>query len=317
MPSFSDWLKASWEEYRRRWPVLMGVAGLTGAATLAGGFLPLLPAAVLTLGGFGSPWAVWGAASLAALCAALWLSTWGQAALTRAALSDDPAAACLSRGWALTASFGWVFTLILLAVAGGWYLLILPGILLSVLLFPAPLIVADGEAVGVEALALSWARVRPRFGAVALRLAAAGLIAAAPGWLPYIGWLVAMLWSPIGLVLLARLGRDLRAADPAPERPRWMGAAVAGLSLVFVLGTAAFGWAMAAGARAAMDAMGGPEGLAARVKPESAQAYVEALGRGDEEGAKKALAEVVAQLKTAPPSSQTVVSTAAFSGAAP
>lgn len=308
MPAFADWLKGAWADFRRRWTVLLAVAGLAGAATLLGAFLPLLAAALLSLAGAGPAWAVWGAGAAAALLAALWLSTWGQAALTRAALTDEPAAACLKEGWALTGAFGWAFTLILLAVAGGWCLLILPGLLLSVLLFPAPLIVADGEARGVAALALSWARVRPRLATVALRLAAAGLIAAAPGWLPYVGWLIAMFWSPIGLVLLARLARDLRAAEPAPEAPRWMGAAVAALALVFVAGTALAGYAAQRGARAALAAVGGPEGLAARVRPESAQAYVDALGRGDDEGAKKALDEVLAELR---------VSSAAPAGAAP
>ncbi|MBI3564268.1 MAG: hypothetical protein HY079_03620, partial [Elusimicrobia bacterium] len=259
MPAFSDWVKASWEDYRRRWLVLLGVAGITGAATLAGAFLPLLPALILSLAGVGPAWAVWGLGALGALLAALWLSTWGQAAMTRAALTDESAAACLKEGWALTGAFGWAFTLIVLAVAGGWCLLILPGLLLSVLLFSAPLIVADGEARGVAALALSWARVRPRLATVALRVAAAGLIAAAPGWLPHVGWLIAMFWTPIGLVLLARLARDLRAAEPAPETPRWMGAAVTVLALVFVGGTTLAGWAAARGARAALAAVGGPE----------------------------------------------------------
>ncbi|MBI3563660.1 MAG: hypothetical protein HY079_00530 [Elusimicrobia bacterium] len=56
------------------------------------------------------------------------------------------------------------------------------------------------------------------------------------------------------------------------------------------------------------------------MRPESAQAYVDALGRGDDEGAKKALDEVLAQLRAAPAEPagpQALVSTAAFSGAAP
>jgi len=319
MPSFADWLRASFDDYRRRWAVLLAVAGMSGAAALLGGFLPFVPAGLLSLAGVGPAWAVWGSATLVSLCAVLWLSTWAQAAATRAALTDDGAAECLKKGWALTGAFGWVLTMTLLAVAGGWFLLVAPGLVLSVLLFLAPMITASGEADGVRALALSWARVRPRFGLVAARVLAASLLAAAPGWIPYVGWLIAMFWAPFGLVAVARLEKDVRAADPAPAAPAWMGGAVAALSLVFVLGTAAAGFAAARGARAAMDLLVGPDGLAARVRPETAQAYVEALGRGDEDGAKKALDEIMTQVRTAPAAGtpQTVVSTAAFSGALP
>jgi MFS family permease len=322
MPSFADWIKASWADYRRRWAVLLGVAGTSGACALLGGFLPFVPAGLLTAAGVGPAWAVWGLASLVAVLVVLWASTWAQAAVTRAALTDDAAAACLKRGWAMTGAFGWVLTLTMLAVAGGWVLLIVPGLLLSVLFFLAPMIVASGEATGLPAMALSWGRVKPRFGLVATRIVAAGLIAAAPGWLPYIGWLIAMFWTPFGLVLVARLEKDLRAADPTPAVPSGLGAAIAALSLIFIFGTAAAAFTANHLIRSEIAAYGGPEAIAARVHPESAQAYVDALGRGDDEGAKKALAEVLSQLRTAPPAAdggtpQAVVSTATLSGTTP
>ncbi len=322
VPSFADWLRESWKDYRRRWAVLLAVAGTSGALTLLAGGLPFLPAAVLSLVGVGPVWAVWGGACLVSILAVLWLSTWSQAAVTRAALTEDSVGACLKDGWALTAAFGWVFSLVLLAVGGGGVLLIVPGLLLSVLFVLAPMIVASGEAEGVRALELSWGRVRPRFGLVATRIVAAGLIAAAPGRLPYVGWLVELFWAPIGLVLIARLEKDLRASDPRPQAPRGLGAAVAALSLALVVGTAAAAFAATRLVRAAIASTGGLESFARRVRPETAQAYVEALGRGDEEGAKKELSQVLAQLLAAPPAAdagvpRTDVSTAAFSGGAP
>ncbi len=322
MPSFADWLSASWSDYRRRWAVLLAVAGTSGACALLGGFLPFIPAGLLSLGNIGPAWAVWGTASLVAVLAVFWLSTWAQAAVTRAALTDDAAGLCLARGWAATGAFGWVFTLTMLAVAGGWVLLVVPGLVLSVLFFLAPMIVVSGEAEGLRALGLSWGRVRPRFGLVSARIVAAALITAAPGWLPYIGWLIAMFWTPFGLVLIARLEKDLRAADPAPEIPAGLGPIIAALSVTFLLGTAAAAYGANRLVRAAIDSYGGPEGLAARVRPESAQAYVDALGRGDDEGAHKALSEVLAQLRTPPPApgaatAQTLVSTATMTGNPP
>ena len=238
MPSFGDWLKASWASFRARWGVLLAVAGAGGAATMFGVVLPLAPAGLASLFGVGPAWAVWGTASAVSVLAALWLSTWAQAAVLRAALTDETAGRCLSLAWGQTSAFAWVLTLVLLAVAGGYCILVLPGLALAVLLFAAPICAITGEAHGIRALEVSWARVRPRFGSVALRMLAAAAIAAAPARIPYIGWLIAMVWTPFGLVALARLSADLRAADPEPEAQPWMGGAVAGLSAVFVLGTA-------------------------------------------------------------------------------
>src|ERR1039458_9388266 len=95
MPSFADWLKASWEDFRRRWAVLLAVAGTGGAVTLAAGFLPFLPAALATLFGVGPAWAVWGSAAVVSLSAVLWFSTWAQAAMMRAAMTDETARECL------------------------------------------------------------------------------------------------------------------------------------------------------------------------------------------------------------------------------
>src|ERR1035437_4244919 len=64
MPSFADWLRASWGDFRRRWSVLLAVAGTGGAATLAAGFLPFIPAALATLLGVGPAWAVWVSAAV-------------------------------------------------------------------------------------------------------------------------------------------------------------------------------------------------------------------------------------------------------------
>ena len=264
MPPFGDWLKASWANFRARWAVLFAVAGASGAATMLAVFFPFVPAGLASLFGVGPAWAVWGAATLAAFLAAVWLSTWAQLAVTLAAFTEDASGLCLSRAWALTPAFGWVLTLTLLAVAGGYVLLVIPGLFLSVLFFAAPFIAISGEAGGARALGISWARVRPRFGAVALRMFAAGAITAAPAWIPYIGWLIAMFWWPFGLFALSQLARDLRAADPEPAAPSWMGGALAGLSAVLVLGIFLLSVAMVRSTRAVLKSFGGTDALLAR-----------------------------------------------------
>jgi hypothetical protein len=299
MPSFSDWLKGSWDDFRRRWAVLLGVAGVTGAAAMAGTFVAFVPAALLTAFGVGPAWAVWGAAAAVSIAALLWLSTWAQAAVTRAAMTEDPAGDCLSRGWRDTAAFGWVLTLTLLAVVGGYFLLVIPGLILSVVLFFGAFYQIAGEGDGMRALELSWGRALPRFGTVSLRLFAAGLIAAAPGWIPYIGWLISMFWTPFGIVAIARLARDLRDAEPEPRAPSWLGGAVAGLSGVFVVGTAVFMFAAVKTVQAAAKSLSDPAGLASRIKPETTQALIDAYtGQVGEDQKRKALADLLAELKT-------------------
>ena len=262
MPSFADWLKASWEDFRRRWTVLFAVAGAGGTATLAAGFLPFVPAALATLLGVGPAWAVWSAAVLVSLAAVMWLSTWTQAAMTRAALTGETTRECLSLAWGQTSAFAWVLSLVLLAAGGGYLLLVVPGLILSVMFFAAPFCSISGEAQGVRALGLSWARVKPRFGAVALRLLAAAAITAAPGWIPYLGWVVMLFWAPFGFIAMARLDKDLRAADPAAEPPGWMGAALAGLFVVVAAGTAAASFIVLRAATVAIREFDRPGGLA-------------------------------------------------------
>jgi hypothetical protein len=304
MPSFGDWLRASWDDYRRRWAVLLAVAAAGGTATLLAGFLPVIPAALATAFGAGPAWAAWGLATALSTCGVLWFSTWGQAALMRAALTEEGAGDCLSRAWGQTAAFAWVLSLALLAVAGGYFLLIVPGMILSVMLFAAPFCQVSGEADGVRALGLSWARVKPRFGAVALRMLAATVLTAAPGWIPYAGWIIMMFWAPFGFVALARLDRDLRAADPDAAPPDWMGGAVAGLSAAFILGTfLACALALRA-ATAALQRFNEPGGLASRVRPETAQALLAAFA-GDSSDAEKErlVGEFWTEVSSAPRSS--------------
>ncbi|NNN06450.1 MAG: hypothetical protein HKL90_11165 [Elusimicrobia bacterium] len=236
MPPFWDWIGACWSDYRRLWGRLMTVLGVAGAATLAAVALPLIPTLILAVMRIGPPWVVVGVGATASLTVALWASSWGQAAALRAVRYDEPAADSLSRAWPQTAAFGWVVTLTFLAMGGGYCLFVLPGVALTVLLFFAPYYEISGEGVGTEALGLSWARVAARPGDAVVRLLAALILAWAPSQIPLVGWLIAMVWAPFGLVATSRLADDLRAASPDARSPEWMGRAVAGLSAVLLVG---------------------------------------------------------------------------------
>ena len=299
MPSFADWLRASWGDFRRRWSVLLAVAGASGTAALVGGFLPFVFAGAATVLGVGPAWAVWGATVAVSLTAVLWLSTWAQAAMIRAASTDETTRECLSSAWSRTGAFAWVASLALLAIVGGYFLFIVPGLVLSVMLFGAPFCQMSGEAEGAGALGLSWARVRPHFGAVALRLLAATALTAAPGWIPYVGWIVMLFWAPFSVVAMARLEKDLRAAEPGATAPGWMGGAVAGLALVVAVGTAAASLAAARVATAAVRDFNAPGGLASRVRPETVQALLDAYSaQADDERKNKIYAELFEQFRS-------------------
>jgi hypothetical protein len=265
---------------------------------MAAGFLPFIPAALATLFGVGPAWAVWGSAVVVSLTAVLWLSTWMQAAMMRAALTDETTRECLSLAWGQTGPFAWVLSLALLAVAGGYILFIVPGLILSVMLFAAPFCQISGEAEGARALGLSWARVKPHFGLVALRLFAATALTTAPGWIPYVGWIIMLFWAPFSFIAMARLDKDLRAAEPEARAPDWMGGAIAGLTAVVLVGTVAASFLTLRLVTAAVRDFHSPGGLASRVRPETTQAVLNAFsGQASDDQKKQAFTDLLAEIR--------------------
>jgi hypothetical protein len=299
LPSIEDWLSASWTDFKRRWGALMVVVGVSGLVTAFGVLLPLVPAGLAQLFGAASPWLIWGGAFFAALLTGLWLSTWAQAAALRAATGDAGAADALAYGWKKTWPFMVVFGLVTCAIAGGLVLLVLPGVVLAGLLAFAPFYQMDGEAEGMAALELSWARAKPRLGAVLVRLLIAWLIVLAPGWLPWIGWLIAPLWAPFGLVALARLAADLKAAAPEAQKPAETALAVwaATAILCLALGAGAYG---AARGLSALKGQYESGALAAKAPDEAtARALLAVLqGKGTAEDNEKALSYAISLSST-------------------
>lgn len=294
LPSIEDWLSASWTDYKRRWLPLMAVIALGGLATAAGVFLPLIPAGIAAFVGAGSPWLIWGGASLVSLLAGLWLSTWAQAAAVRAAAQDEGAGDALRTGWSQTAAFAWVLSLVMLAAGGGLVLFIVPGLILSVLLFFAAFYQISGEDCGLGALELSFARVKPVLGAVVARLILMGLIVWLPSWIPYIGWLIGPLWAPLGLVACARLAEDLKTLNPAPVRPA-LGVAISALALVFVVAVFASTWATTRGAMALYDSYASGRLELKAPDAETAQSLLSTLqGKGTDEDRQRSLTYVLA-----------------------
>lgn len=237
MTSVEDWIGRGWERFKRRWWVLLAASGVAGAATLLGGAVPAFGG--LLLRGYGSVWLVGGVAGGASLLAMLWLSTWAQAVALEAAGSEADVGGCLRAGWSKTAPFAWTLGLVLLATGGASFLLLLPGLWLTPLLFFAPFITVNEGIGGVAALEASWRRVSGRWWAVSGRLAIAAFAPVAIGLVPFIGWLLSMAAGPFSLILLADLSEELRLSDPGPAAPApRLGLATAVLGAVFLAGTA-------------------------------------------------------------------------------
>ncbi|UPT75239.1 MAG: hypothetical protein M0D55_05925 [Elusimicrobiota bacterium] len=290
LPSVEDWLSDSWSDYKRRFWPLAAVLALTSLAAAAGALLPLAPAALAHWLGAASPWLIWGAAFAVSSVAALWLSTWGQAAAMIAASSDRGAMPAMAEGWRRTAAFAWTLSLVLLAACGGLVLFLVPGLVLAALLFFAPFYELEGEETGLAALELSWARVMPRLGAVFGRLVLLAAILWTPSWIPWIGWLLTPLFAPFGIVAAARLAADLRALSPAPERPRLAGPVAALAALLLLAGGAASWGSYLAGQALAKRWASGSLSLAAP-DPATAQSLIAVLrGEGTEEDMRRSTA---------------------------
>jgi hypothetical protein len=75
MTAIEQWLQQSWDRFLVRWGAMFIVMGVTGAATLLAGFIPILIASVLTVVGMESLWLIWGFAGVTSLLAVFWLST--------------------------------------------------------------------------------------------------------------------------------------------------------------------------------------------------------------------------------------------------
>lgn len=237
MPGIEDWLQRSWERFKRRWWELLGAGGVAGAAALLGLLVPgLLGMAAASLGRWPA-WAVSATAGLTGFALALWLSTWAQAAAIEAAGGEGDIPQTLRRSWGKTAAFAWTLSLVLLATGGAFYLLFLPGLWLTPLLFLAPFFTLREGVGGVDALEASWRRVSGRWGAVAGRLALAGLAPFLAGLVPILGFFLGLVAGPFSLMMLVVLAEDLRASDPGPSAPApRLALPVAGLSVVFLAG---------------------------------------------------------------------------------
>ncbi|HUS59895.1 MAG TPA: hypothetical protein VMX76_00705 [Nevskiaceae bacterium] len=196
LPGAAVILKDAWAIYKQRLGTFLGVMAmpilvifLVGALTAGAGFLSFfslvrLPSGMISTetpspGGF---IAVIGFALLAILFGIVGIVTqiWGQTALLYAIKNSDEKIGvrdAYRRGWSKILSCWWIYSLIGLIVAGGFFLLVVPGIIFAVWFSLAVFILIAEDLKGMNALLKSKEYVKGKWGGVFWRFLFIGLFA--------------------------------------------------------------------------------------------------------------------------------------------
>jgi hypothetical protein len=249
LPEIGDLFRKSWEIYKRRGGVLVGLYLLSilffvfstgifiGAAFVFSRFFPGVREAVLAVGGL-----------LGATLGSI-VFFWGLAALVYAVTDEDLGVRdALDRGGARIWSFLWFYSIAGFIVTGGFLLFIIPGIIFLTWFAFGQFVLACEDIRGMSAMLKSKEYVKERWFDVFLRLFLVWLVSVGVGMIPLIGPLLSLLFMPYMLVFTYLLYQDLRTLkddpvypDSAKEKFKWLGAATLGyiffpLMLISMLG---------------------------------------------------------------------------------
>ncbi len=238
-----DLFTRSWEIFRRRIATLVGV-------NLLGAILALIPLFAFSQAGDqlaaafpGSPLVAASGTLLGALLGAAVFAWLGAAVLYAVVDEDLGVREALGMGLQRIGAFIWLFALLMFIVTGGYFLLIIPGMLFSLWFFFAPYILAGEDLRGMEALIKSREYLRGYGPAVLGRLLLLGLVTSAVsmllGLIPIIGPLLALLLMPFTLIFYNLIYQDLRDAKGSlsyacsrQEKAKWLGAGALGFVAV-------------------------------------------------------------------------------------
>lgn len=221
LPSVSRMFTDTWQLYKSRLGVLLGITGAGGVGSL---LCALLAGAGIALG-LTVPGPLAGAGWLlgfAGVISLFIIGAWAQAALIEGALAPEACGVMPSLRSSLpkTAGLAWAFSLYLAAVFGGMFFLVLPGMAAGVWLLFAPFIYIDDGVGGLDSLWRSYHYVKGRWWQVAGRLALINVFVAAASGIPGVGFLISLVAAPFSLANASVLYRQLRAArgeEPFPQ----------------------------------------------------------------------------------------------------
>lgn len=208
LPDIGDLFKESWQQFQRRFAVLIGLYLLTivafilpvgitvGAALLAG--MAKGGGAVVVIGIIG-------------LLAGLYLGFRCFASFLHAVADDQLAfRSALSKGAELILPLSWIGFLTGFIIGGGFILLIIPGIIFMVWFFFAQFILVREDTRGMSALLKSREYVRGEWFNVALRLLLVWAASVLLGMIPIAGPFLCIAFFPFIMIFHYLLYRDLR-----------------------------------------------------------------------------------------------------------
>lgn len=244
LTDIGDLLATSWKIYRQRLGTLIPLSFISLLVIL-------LPVAVFMAGGYfisvfvgyRDAFAVAGAITGALVGTIAFI--WAIAALTFATVDETLGIKdSMSCAWTRLGAFVWVFSLLSLIVAGGYFLFVIPGIIFSVLFIFAQYILAAEDVRGMNALLKSREYVRGHGWSVLLRLVViwvlTGLITSVLNMAPIIGALASYFVTPFVLIYTVLVYRDLRRIkgdvaydDSAGAKFLWLFLGALGFGLLF------------------------------------------------------------------------------------
>lgn len=250
--SISDLFSSTWEQFKQRWLLLVGIVIATVIAAAAPPMLVTLllgGTAKASFSGMVSMFMLFGLAIIGSFV----VVCWGMAAAVSAAVDTrlgfkeafEKAKGC----WIALA---WVSVLYSFIVGGASLLLLIPGILTGVWFFACAYLVVEEDTRGMDALLKSKALVDGRFWPVLGRLALVWLLGMVLGMIPVIGAVFSLLMAPFSMLYSVQLYRNLKetagtiswsATDGT--KAAWLLLGLAGYVLVplllfFLLGAAFF-----------------------------------------------------------------------------
>jgi len=175
---------------------------------------------------------------------------WGFSAFMFAVINEELGIRdSLREGWQRVFSFMWLYNLTGFIIAGGFLLLIIPGVIFLVwFAFSQFILVSEGER-GMNALLKSKEYVKGKWFDVFLRLFVIWILSGCVGMVPVIGPLVSVLFFPFVMIFIYLVYRDLKEIkgdgmefpQSSGEKAKWLGAGALGYLLLPLLLLGIFG----------------------------------------------------------------------------
>lgn len=207
--SVGDLFAATWELYKQRWLLLIGIFVATGIACVVPPMLIAVIMGSFAKGSFGGTVALIMAFGIA-LIITFAIVCWGMAAAVSAAVDEKLGFNdAFTRAKGCWVSLAWVSTLYSFIVGGASLLFLIPGMLTGIWFFACAYLVVAEDSRGMDALLKSKALVDGRFWSVTGRLLLVWLVGMVLGLIPLIGPIFSLLVAPFSMLYAVVLYRNL------------------------------------------------------------------------------------------------------------